>query len=97
MTSSPDPSGPGGSLSSPTPPASRPTTSTVRSGSPESTPQPNAASGTNSQQFNGIPYADINTTTPLVLVGHRRDDRYRTNVGFDFYNLFNASTLEPQQ
>jgi hypothetical protein len=45
------------------------------------TPQPNATSGTNSQQFNGIPYADVNMTGPMVLVGHRRDDRYRTNVG----------------
>jgi hypothetical protein len=43
-------------------------------------PQPNASSGTNSQQFNGIPLADINSST-LSIIGQRRDDRYRTNVG----------------
>jgi len=45
------------------------------------TPQPNAASGTNSQQFNGIAYSDVNSPASLVLIGHRRDARYRTNVG----------------
>lgn len=44
------------------------------------TPQPNAATGTNSQQFNGIPTADINSGT-LSIIGQRRDSRYRTNVG----------------
>lgn len=44
------------------------------------TPQPNAATGTNSQQFNGIPVSDINSGT-LAMLGHRRDSRYRTNVG----------------
>ncbi len=44
------------------------------------TPQPNATTGTNSQQFNGIPLAAINNGT-LSLIGQRRDDRYRTNVG----------------
>jgi hypothetical protein len=44
------------------------------------TPQPNAATGTNSQQFNGISTADINSGT-LSIIGQRRDSRYRTNVG----------------
>jgi hypothetical protein len=44
------------------------------------TPQPNATSGTNSQQFNGVPVSAINSTT-LAVIGQRRDDRYRTNVG----------------
>jgi hypothetical protein len=44
------------------------------------TPQPNAATGTNSQQFNGIPVSDINSGT-LAILGQRRDSRYRTNVG----------------
>jgi hypothetical protein len=44
------------------------------------TPQPNATSGTNSQQFNGLPMSEVNSST-LSLVGHRREDRYRTNVG----------------
>lgn len=44
------------------------------------TPQANTTSGTNSQQFNGIPLAAIGNGT-LTIVGQRRDDRYRTNVG----------------
>ena len=44
------------------------------------TPQPNAASGTNSQQFNGMNTEDINSHT-LSIIGQRRDSRYRTNVG----------------
>lgn len=44
------------------------------------TPQPNATSGTNSQQFNAIATTDINSNV-LAMIGHRRDSRYRTNVG----------------
>jgi hypothetical protein len=44
------------------------------------TPQPNSTAGTNSQQFNGIPLSAINSGT-LAIIGQRRDDRYRTNVG----------------
>src|SRR5258708_20340548 len=44
------------------------------------TPQPNATTGTNSQQFNGIPLSAINSGT-LSLIGQRRDDPYRPNVG----------------
>lgn len=44
------------------------------------TPQPNATSGTNSQQFNAVALTDINSTS-LTMIGHRRDSRYRTNVG----------------
>src|SRR5260221_4893881 len=44
------------------------------------TPQPNATTGTNSQQFNGVPLSAINSGT-LSMIGQRRDDRYRTNVG----------------
>ena len=44
------------------------------------TPQPNATSGTNSQQFNAIALTDINSSV-LTMIGHRRDSRYRTNVG----------------
>ncbi len=44
------------------------------------TPQPNAASGTTSQQFNGMNTEDINSHT-LSIIGQRRDSRFRTNVG----------------
>jgi hypothetical protein len=44
------------------------------------TPQPNATTGTNSQQFNSIPLAAVGNGT-LTIIGQRRDDRYRTNVG----------------
>lgn len=44
------------------------------------TPQANTTAGTNSQQFDGIPLTAIGNGT-LTIVGQRRDDRYRTNVG----------------
>jgi hypothetical protein len=43
------------------------------------TPQP-GSTGFASQSFPAISFSDINSTT-LTMHGHRRDDRYRTNVG----------------
>jgi hypothetical protein len=51
------------------------------------TPQA-GTTGYASQQFNGVPVADINSTV-LTMVGHRRDERFRTNVGV--VNLDSAS------
>jgi hypothetical protein len=42
--------------------------------------QPGLSTGTVSQSFPIIAFADINSTRLLVL-GHRRDARYRTNLG----------------
>jgi hypothetical protein len=42
--------------------------------------QPGLSSGTVSQTFPIIAVNDINSTR-LAILGHRRDDRYRTNVG----------------
>lgn len=43
------------------------------------TPQP-GTTGNTSQSFPTLAFSDINSTT-LTMHGHRRDDRYRTNVG----------------
>jgi hypothetical protein len=39
------------------------------------------SAGTTSQQFNGVPLADVASSGTFGLYGHRRDARYRTNVG----------------
>jgi hypothetical protein len=51
------------------------------------TPQA-GTTGYASQQFNGVPTAEI-ASTVLTMVGHRRDARFRTNVGV--VNLDSAS------
>ncbi len=43
--------------------------------------QPGLSSGTVSQTFPVISVNDINSGTRLIILGQRRDDRYRTNLG----------------
>lgn len=43
--------------------------------------QPGLSSGTVSQTFPIISLNDINSPNPLRILGQRRDDRYRTNLG----------------
>ncbi len=55
--------------------------------------QPGLSSGTVSQTFPTIPTAGLNSTS-LSLIGLKRDDRYRLNVGVINLDLVNEQTLQ---
>ena len=57
------------------------------------TPQPNATTGTNSQSLPTIGTDDVNALS-LAIVGMRRDDRYRTNVGIVNLDSANVQTYQ---
>jgi len=56
--------------------------------------QPNLSSGTDSQSFPSIPTSSINSSTQLSLIGLRRDDRYRLNVGIINLDSANEQTFK---
>jgi len=56
--------------------------------------QPNLSSGTVSQSFPSIPTSSINSSTQLSLIGLRRDDRYRLNVGIINLDPANEQTFQ---